>query len=187
MIRPPPMPVPRKIPTMLRGLPSNSTSCTPSVQTLQSFCKNTGSFSCFSSSFFSATSFQPRLPANITLPFSASTEPGAPMPTPLTCLRFRSHSSTASCTQWAMRSITDSGPRSAFVLILERPDAFQRGGEHAGQNLGAAQIHAHQIFRFAACFGHNLDCSMLRIAPASARSEIICRSARLRSSAATPR
>ena len=115
------MPVPRKIPTMSRGFPLNSTSCTPRVQMLQSFSIKTGTPSCVSSIFLRATSFHPRFPANMTLPVSESTEPGEPIPTALICLRLRSHSSTASCTQRAIRSTTASGPRSALVLILERP------------------------------------------------------------------
>src|ERR1051325_10550775 len=88
---------------------------------LQSFSRKTGTSSFFFNSFSSATSSQPRLGAKITLPDSGSTAPGAPRPMPLTCLRLRSHSSTASTTQRAMRSITASGPRSDLVLTLSVP------------------------------------------------------------------
>src|ERR1051325_2955329 len=94
---------------------------------LQSFSRNTGTSSCFFSSFSRATSSQPRLGAKITRPDSGSTAPGAPRPMPLICLRLRSHSSTASTTQRAMRSMTAPGPRSDLVLTLSVPTSSSFG------------------------------------------------------------
>ena len=122
---------------------------------LQSFSTNTGTPRCFSRSFLSGTSFQPSmLGAKMTVPAAKSTAPGAPMPTPATCLRLRSASSTASWTQRAMRSMTASTPRWDLVLSLAVPMHSREFLKTPGEDLGAAEINADDVFCFAAGFGH---------------------------------
>ena len=88
------------------------------MQALQSFSTNTGTPKCFSRAFCRGAFFHWRFGAKITSPDSGLIAPGAPIPTPRTCLSERSASSTASRTHRATRSTTDSKPREALVLNL---------------------------------------------------------------------
>ena len=127
-ISPPPMPVPKKIPTTMARLAIQlERRERPAWRGCNRSRRNTGRHRAPSNSFFSGTSFQPRFGAKIDAArLDIHRARARPRRRPVTCLMSRSHSSTASLMQRAIRSMTASGPRWALVLTLARPAKASR-------------------------------------------------------------
>jgi len=90
----------------------------------------------------------------ITRPLSLSTAPGAPSPM---CREFcfisRSHSSTTSVTQWAIRSITTSETALGFGAGLAATEALELlRKKHRRESLVPPRSTPHDIFLFCARF-----------------------------------
>ena len=137
----------------------------------------------FSSSFLSGTSFQPsRLGAKMTVPESKSTAPG------------RANADAGHLFECKVGFIhrvldaagdaLDDGVDAAlgFGAELGGADALQRMLEDPGKDLGAAQVDAHDVFCFAARFGHggnsNRNQRGIKLQLCSAAHLLICPPAR---------